>query len=262
VYDHVNGGMVNVYPIWIEKTDKAYKYEKITFSDGTVLKVVNSHALFDVNRKKFIDVSNSEEFNIGTSVYKIENDKLKIVNVTNIEYIDEEVKYYHIVSTQYYNVIANDLLTSDILSGTCNIYGYAEDALYPESYKEICKGKRLDYKYINGLPYYLFKGLNLENGIELIKRMNTEFLFNYLTTNLKEPITKNNSRYFIITTSEDEVTNKNIGAFLYREGSFYKVPYINGEKYYKDTSSKKIYKSGDLIKVTNSIHLELQNNKI
>ena len=80
--------MEDVYPIWIEKEGITSKYEKITFDDGSVLKITGSHSVFDVDNRKYVDVSNADEFKIGSNVYKIENNKLKTVKATNIEYIE------------------------------------------------------------------------------------------------------------------------------------------------------------------------------
>ncbi len=256
VYDHVNGKMTEVYPIWIEKAGTSNYYRKITFDDGNNLKIVNSHSLFDVDKKRYVDASNDDEFKIGSRVYKVENSKLKIVTVTNIEDIQEKVKYYNIVSTAYYNLIANDILTTDTTSSISNVYGYDSQAKYGVGYKMLSKGKGLEYKDIACIPYYLYKGLNLRNAKLLLnKKLNTEFLSNFIEERTIEPITKNGKRYFMVTTSLDNVNESNVDKFLYKEGSIYTLPKENA-KYYIETSTNKRYEPGHSVKVENSIHFK------
>lgn len=256
VYDHVNGGVTEVYPIWMEKQGESSNYTKIEFDDGNILKVVNSHSLFDVDKLKYVDISNKEEFGIGSRVYKLDNNKLKIVTVTNIQNVQETVKYYNVVSTGYYNIIANDLLTTDTTSSISNIYGFNEDATYSENYYKISKEDGLDYKDISFIPYYLYKGLNLRNAKTLIgNSLDTNFLSSFVNRNTLEPITKNGEKYFIITTSKDKVNEENLKDYLYKENSVYQVP-KDGAKYYIETSTNNKYLPGDKIKVQNSIHLK------
>ena len=61
VYNHVTGEFTEVYPIWIEQNGVAQNYRKISFSDGSVLEIVNSHSLFDVDEKRYIDASCDNE---------------------------------------------------------------------------------------------------------------------------------------------------------------------------------------------------------
>ena len=256
VYDHVNGKMTAVYPIWIEKEGESNNYRKITFDDGTDLKIVNSHSLFDVDKKRYVDASNDKEFKIGSRVYKVENSKLEIVTVTNIEDIQEEVKYYSIVSTLYYNIIANDILTTDTTSSISNVYGFDREAKYGIGYKVLSKGKGLEYKDIKSIPYYLYKGLNLRNAKLLLnKNLDTEFLSNFIEERTIEPITKNGKMYFMVTTSLDNVNDKNVDKYLHKEWSTYKLP-KGKAKYYIETSTNKRYEPGESIKVENSIHFK------
>ena len=112
---------------------------------------------------------------------------------------------------------------------------------------------------MSGIPYYLYKGLNLQNGLLLLnKGINTDFLTLYLKKNTLPPITKNGERYFIITTSIDDVNQNNIEKHLYKEGDIYKLPESNVIKYFIDTSTKNKYKPGENIEVTNSIYLEAE----
>lgn len=261
VYDHVNGGVTESYPIWIEKECMGTSYRKITFDDGTDLKIFNSHYVFDVDKKMYIDVANDEECKIGTRIYKWKNDKLEIATIEKIEDVNENVKFYNLVSTYYYNVIANDVITTDPTSSISNIYGFKENLIYSDNFNKISNGFKLPYLFVaKSIPYYLYKGLNLQNTLQLINNGNldTEFLVDFINAHTVEPITKDGKRYFMMTTSLDEVNDENVAEYLYKEGDYYKLP-RNGAKYFIDTFTNKKYKPGKKVKVENSMHFKAIN---
>ena len=257
VYDHLNGGITYVYPVWIEEVGISSYYEKITFSDGTYIKVVGKHCLFDCEKNRYVDVSNEEEFSVGSKVYKIENNELKVVTAIKIEYIKERVNYYDVLSTTHYNVIANDLITTDIITQCANIlYGFEEDAVFAR-FDEVSNSKQIEYKDAAFIPYEIFKGCNLNNILLLIENnyIDMNALGKFLLERQKEPITKNGDKYFMVTTSEDKIDSNNVYSYLYKEKSIYILPEI-GAKYFIDTSTNKKYKSGESFIVYNSTHFK------
>ena len=44
--------------------------------------------------------------------YINEENGIEYVRISNIEVVNEEVRYYHVISTRYFNLIANNILTS------------------------------------------------------------------------------------------------------------------------------------------------------
>ena len=58
----------------------------------------------------------------GNTDLEIKNNQIDYVYVTNIENVEKNVKYYHVVSTRYYNIIANDILTTDDAVVLSNLY--------------------------------------------------------------------------------------------------------------------------------------------
>lgn len=256
VYNHVTGELTEVYPIWMEKDGVSNKYRKITFSDGSYLKIINNHSIFDVDKKRYIDASNDDECKIGNRVYKVKNDKLEVVTITNIEDVKERVEFYNVVSTKYYNIIANDILTTDTTSSISNVYGFKENAIYGEAYYYISKFTKLEQNEISYIPNYLFKGLNLENTKLLLNNsLDIGFLSSFVEKHTERPITKNGNMYFMVTTSLDNINSNNPEKYLYKEGSFYKLP-EDKAKYFIETSTGKIYNPGETIKVENSVHFK------
>jgi len=158
VYDHLNGGITYVYPVWIEKGGGVTSvYEKISFDDDTYIKVVGKHCLFDCEKNKYVDVSNKNEFDVGSKVFKLKNNKLKEVKVTKIEYIEENIEYFDVLSTTHYNVIANDFITTDIITQYANIlYDFDDNAVF-KYFTRVSNSEQIDYKDVNYIPYNLFK---------------------------------------------------------------------------------------------------------
>ncbi len=259
VYDHLNGGITYVYPVWIEKAGGSIDvYQKITFEDGTHLKVAGQHCLFDSEKNMYVDVSNEEEFGIGSKVYKVKNGELIEVAVTNIEYIEETVNYYDVLSTTHYNVIANDLITTDKITQFTNVlYKWQDKAVYKE-FRKREQEEQLDYNTVSLIPYDWFKGCNLNNTLSLIKAGEVDMfeLGAFLLQRGKEHIKRNGEIHFIVTTAKDKVTDETIDNFLYKQGSTYVLPKI-GAKYFVDTSTGKQYKEGDKFTVHNSTYFEV-----
>ena len=255
VYDHINGGITNVYPIWIEKKYKGFGYLKITFDDGTIIKAFMEHCLFDVDKKEYVDVFKEDQFGIGSRVYKIEDGKLKIITTTNIENIQEEIYYYDVMSTTYYNVIANDLITTDTFSQNVNyLYMFDENAIY-KRWDEVCSGKQLEAKDFN-MPEYIFKGACLRNTANTEgKYTSVNQIADSIAPRTLKPITKMGKPYFMMTTSLDNVNKYNVNKFLCREGSTYILPKGN-VKYYIETSTNKKYMPGDSVEVEYSMYFK------
>ncbi len=253
VYNHINGGIAYVYPIWIEKKYKGFGYLKISFDDGTIIKTYGDHCLFDVDKKEYINVTNNDQFDIGSRVYKVEDEKLKKITTTKIEYIKEEVYYYDVMSTTYYNVIANDLITTDTFSQNVNyLYMFDENAVF-KKWDEVCSGKQLEAKDFN-MPEYIFKGANLKNTANTEgKYTSVNQIADSIAPRTLMPITKMGKPYFMMTTSLDNVNQYNINKYLHREGSNYTLP-KGKAKYYIETSTNKKYMPGDIVEVEYSKH--------
>ena len=118
-------------------------------------------------------------------------------------------------------------------------------------------GEQLEYKDVSiYMPYYLYKGINLKNAKGLINNgVDIGYLKEFLNKKTVSPITKDGRRYFMITTSLDNIETNSVDDFLYKEGTVYTLPQ-SGAEYFIDTSDHTIYNPGDKIKVQNSIHFK------
>ncbi len=260
VWNYETGSYTYEYPIWIENSKTAVFYQKTTFSDGTVLKTVGKHGVFSKDINAFVSVNDSDNFKIGTKVAKLdENNKIKYVEVVNIEIVNEEVEYYHVVSTRYYNIFANNILTTDGTVILSNLYEFGDSINWIN--RDYDKLSLYDYSLFSDImPFYMFKGLRVEEGKVLENYLDFNTFRNYLIYNqlnenmLLKPDTNNSgNRLWMVTTSDDNVIN--YSNYLYEEGSYYtlKKP-KNGYKYWYNTADGKYYFPNDVVRVDCGMH--------
>ena len=270
VYDYDNGTFTYEYPIWIEKGNKTNHYQLTTFSDGSTIKTAGFHGMFNYDLNRFVSVDNPKEFYVGASIAKLNKNKTGFtkVKIKSIKNVNKTVSYYHVVSTRYYNVIADSFLTTDGTVILSNLYGFDNNITWPSSRNIIMSNSDNLYKYsdLNGVPYYMFLGMRMEeakvlNNYGLDKNTFLEYLkYNQLNSQmLKEPISKNGSRYWMVTTSDMVVNILNKSSYLVKEGSYYTLlaPKIttNFHGWY-NTGDGKIYKPGAKVKIYYGTHFK------
>lgn len=261
VYDHENGGLTYEYPIWIELEKEANYYQKTTFSDGSILETVGAHNIFNIDKLKYVNINNPSEFKIGDRVAKIDKEgNIEVVSAIKIEYIFKEVKYYHIASTRYYNVLANDFITTDGLEISSFLYSYNKDITWGIERDNYLSTndffKYEDWKMF--FPEYLFKGLRMEEAKNIYNHglLDANHIIDILDINNTKPLIKdeNNNTLWMVTTSDDTLNTDN---YLYKQNDYYtlKEP-LNKENFigWLNTSDNKLYYPGDTIRVIYGMH--------
>ncbi len=262
VWSYENGNLTYEYPIWIEQTKKSTHFQRTHFSDGSYLDTIGYHGVFSPTYNMFISVDDNGKYRVGTKITKIANGKLKEVTITKIEMIYKPINYYHVVSTRYYNIIANDFLTTDGTVVLSNLYGFDKNITWPKTIRDnVVNNKNNLYSYEDlkeVLPYYMFVGLRAEEGKHLNNYgldLNT-FKY-YLSKNQSNeemllPVDTNSSgkRVWMVTTSKDNLMFNN--KYLYVEGSYYVLP-ITSSRWF-NTSNGKYYNSGDKVLVNHGMH--------
>jgi len=260
VWNYETGSYTYEYPIWIENEKTAPQYTNIEFSDGTSLKVVMEHGIYDLDKNMFVNI---EDLKIGSKVAKIVDGNIQEVFVTKINKVNEAVKYYHIVSTRYYNVIANDILTTDYIVLLSNFRGFNNDLTWKT--KKYSQAELYSYNELSYLPYYLFKGFRAEEAKAFENVLDKEAFKDVMTKIILSPnrLTKPNTnllgnRMWMVTTSDDKLNLVNEFKYLKEEGSKYKIPYPRESSKFKNwynTADGKSYNPGDLIEVNTGTHL-------
>ena len=268
VHNYETGELTYEYPIWIEKTKKAISYQENTFSDGTILKTIGWHGVFETELNRFVSVDNPEEFHIGSKIAKLNNAKngYDTITVTNIEQKSKVVNYYHVVSTRYYNIIANDIITTDGTTILSNLYGFNENITWPKEIRDYAMQDVYSYDELSdAIPYYMFKGLRAEEGKVLSNYgLDLNTFKGYLLKNqnnpnmLKTPIQELGRNMWMVTTSLDNVNELNKRNYLRYEGSTYTLPKVNDKKfkYWLNTADNQIYHQSDKIIVYHGMHFE------
>lgn len=264
VWNYNTGTITYEYPIWIEKEKKTSYITRIEFSDNTYLDIAINHALYDTDLNMFVDMYGDNHFKIGSNIAKINNDgTFSKVKITNIKTINKETTYYFIGSTTYYNVIANNILTTDQNTMISNLYGFNNNAIWPEE-KNIAlanKSNIVNYNYFKDiLPYYLFKGFRVEEAGYLFNNNSTsselfkEYIIDYITSEkfLLNPINKNGHNYWMVTTNLDNINDNNKFKYLFKEGSLYTLP--NNAKSWYSTSDNKYYNPGEFVTINHGMH--------
>ena len=188
VWNYETGSVGAEYPAWIEKKSATTRYQLTKFDDGTELKTVGWHGVFDVDANEFVSVD-SPTFGVGTRVYKVENDELVPITVTSIEFVEEETYRYHVVSSQYYNVLANNIITTDGAVYLSNLYGFDENLKWPAIRAEIMSDPDNLYTYEDfediGMPRRMFDELRVQEGkyLEVKYGITLEMFKEYLVAN-------------------------------------------------------------------------------
>ena len=268
VWNHETGTFGYEYPAWIEQAGRVSQYTKVTFDDGTTLKVANDHRVFSKRLNKYVNI-NSGDLKVGDKVVSLKNDEISYVKITSIETIKEEANYYHVITTRYFNMIAEGLLTTFEINDeiSSNYKGFTDELKWKEQTPE---DKLLSYEeLINTYGYvdkYLYKTLKLadfkyavEKGYitqSALQEVITKFMIN-AKYRVDPPTNINGNKLWMVTTSDDE--NPCDTSYQLEEGSIYTVPTPKNEenfKYWYNHSDNKYYSPGDTIEVDSSMYLE------
>ena len=165
----------------------------LTFDDGTTLRIVGEHGLFDVDLNEYVYINEDnflEVINHRFVATTIENGEIKTKYVTliNTEITSEFIKVYNPASVWHLNLVANDVLT--LSAGMVNFFEYDENMKYVEESMQIDIEKYGLYTYddfaeyvseevFNAFPFKYFKvavgkGLiTYEDILELIEFYNS-----------------------------------------------------------------------------------------
>lgn len=264
-YSYDLGKVVFEYPIWIETENESDSYQKITFSDGTILKTVGEHGIYSVDERKYVSVMDRDRFHVGTKVIKFdENNNKQVVKVTKIEQVNELVKYYHVTANRYHNVLSNDILTTDAFLVVSNMFSFDENIMWTNEREEFLSTNDLFYyeDWAHMFARHLFAGyrmpetkylynqglLDIEYGSWILDRLA-----------LNPPKSVNNKNLWMVTTSDDLRMGKK--GIQLEEESIYILPkpiVKPGVKFmgWYNTADNKYYQPGDNVSVDYGLYFE------
>ena len=108
VWDFDNGLFSEATPLWIKKVETTTQYNLLKFSDGSILKTINQHRIFNKEKGMFT-YPMTEDTPLGTTTFNVDGNE---VTLTSKEIVVEEVEYYNIITSRHMNLFANSILTS------------------------------------------------------------------------------------------------------------------------------------------------------
>ncbi len=108
VWDFDLGTFESAKPIWIKTPQTTDRYNKLVFSDGTILKTIGQHRIFNIEKESFT-YPMTDNTPIGTTTFNSNGDKITLISK---EVVIEPVNYYNIMTDRHINLFAEDILTS------------------------------------------------------------------------------------------------------------------------------------------------------
>ena len=161
VWDFDKGCLAITKPLWLMKKQETEEYNLLKFSDGTELKTVRQHRIFNKELGKFT-YPMSEETPVGTTTFKEDGTEVRLVSK---EVVKEPVEFYNLISNYHMNAFAEGILTSCRFS---NLYEI-KDMKYVKDDRELASKE--DYADI---PEEYFYGLRLAEQPKEINRGNDD----------------------------------------------------------------------------------------
>ena len=161
VWDFDNGCFTTAKALWLKEKEYAEEYNLLTFSDGSTLKTIRQHRIFNKELGKFT-YPMSDETPVGTTTF---NEAGEEVTLVSKEVVEEKVAFYNVISEYHMNVFAEGILTSCRLS---NLYDI-KDMKYVKDNRELTSETEFE-----GLPEEYINGLRLREQPVDINRGNSD----------------------------------------------------------------------------------------
>ena len=146
VWDFDNGVSASAPPIWLKAAETAHEYNLLTFSDGTTLRTVGHHHIFNKAAGRFTHTMMADT-PIGTVTV---NDRGEEITLVSAEVISESVTYYNLWTEYHLNCYADGVLTSNRFNNTYPIV----DMKFVKDHRELrplSEFSGIDHKWIAGL---------------------------------------------------------------------------------------------------------------
>lgn len=133
-------------PLWIKKPNTATQYNLLKFSDGSILKTIDQHRIFNKEKGQFT-YPMSDDTPIGTKTFNSNGVEVELVSK---EIINESVEYYNVITNRHINLFSNSILTSCRYN---NIYPISDMKFVKDGRELRLRDEFLDITddYFNGL---------------------------------------------------------------------------------------------------------------
>ena len=108
VWDFDLGQMAASRPLWIKRAETTGQYNLLKFSDGTTLRTINQHRIFNKEAGRFTYPMTGDT-PIGTTTFNQHGQEVVLVSK---EVVAEAVDYYNVITDHHMNLFADSVLTS------------------------------------------------------------------------------------------------------------------------------------------------------
>jgi hypothetical protein len=108
VWNFDTGQYDKAKPLWISTIRKSERYNRLEFSNGTILKTVGDHRIYDKSTQTFAPAM--ESVHTGSETFATNTDTP--VYLTSKSIIEEPVEYCNIITDRHINLFAESILTS------------------------------------------------------------------------------------------------------------------------------------------------------
>jgi hypothetical protein len=108
VWDFDLGTFSEAQPLWIKKAETTNQYNLLKFNDGTTLKTINQHRIFNKEKGMFT-YPMTDDTPIGTTSFNDSGNEVILISKT---IVIEEVIYYNVITNHHMNLFADGILTS------------------------------------------------------------------------------------------------------------------------------------------------------
>ena len=119
VWDFDLGRLTASRPLWIKRAESIDRYNLLEFSDGTTLRTINQHRIFNKEAGRFT-YPMTDDTPIGTTTINRAGQEITLVRKSVVL---EEIDYYNVITDHHMNLFADSVLTSCRFN---NIYPIAD----------------------------------------------------------------------------------------------------------------------------------------
>jgi hypothetical protein len=108
VWDFDNSVFASAHPLWIKQPETTAQYNLLTFSDGTTLRTINQHRIFNKQAGAFT-YPMTDETPIGTITINAQGKEVSLVDKC---VMIDTINYYNVITDYHLNLYADGILTS------------------------------------------------------------------------------------------------------------------------------------------------------
>ena len=108
VWDFDNSVFASAHPLWIKQSETTTQYNQLTFSDGSILRTIEQHRIFNKQAGAFT-YPMTDATPIGTITMNAQGNEVTLVDKC---IMIDTINYYNVITDHHLNLYADGILTS------------------------------------------------------------------------------------------------------------------------------------------------------